>query len=63
MQTMVRAVIRDIEAIRAGLPPEKRKHSEIVLRHLNQALRDLVPQGAVVIRFDRAARRVRAQQS
>ena len=57
---MVRAVIRDIEAIRLGLPLDKRKHSDIVLRYLNEALRDLVPPGgAVVIQLDRAARRLR----
>jgi hypothetical protein len=55
---MVRTAIRDIEAIRAGLPLDARRHSEIVLRHLNQALRDMVPaEGAVVLPFDQAARR------
>ncbi len=63
MRAMVSAAIRDIEAIRATLPLEKRRHSEIVLHYLRQALSDLVldvePQGAgVVVRLD-VARRAR----
>jgi hypothetical protein len=61
---MVRTAIRDIEAIRARLPLEQRRHSEIVLRHLNLALSDLIPaEGAVVITLDLAARRARAPRS
>jgi hypothetical protein len=55
---MVQAAIRDIEAIRASLPLDERRHSEIVLRHLDLALRDMVPAGgAVIVPFDQAARR------
>jgi hypothetical protein len=63
MRTIVCAAIRDIEAIRASLPLDQRRHSEIVLRHLNQALGDLVaphgstPPAGVVVRFDVAAAR------
>jgi hypothetical protein len=57
---MVRTAIRDIEAIRARLPLDQRGHSEIVLRHLKLALRDLMPaEGGVVVRFDLAALRTR----
>lgn len=63
MRTIVSVAIRDIETIRATLPLEKRRHSEIVLHHLRQALSDLglevEPQGAgVVVRLD-VARRAR----
>jgi len=64
MRTMVRAAIRDIEAIRAALPLDQRHHSEIVLRHLNQALSDMTAPGdpaarktGVVVRLDLAAAR------
>jgi hypothetical protein len=72
MRTMVRAAIRDIEAVRAGLPLDQRHHSEIVLRHLNRALGDLAapgdpaaPSTGVVVRLDLvAARRAgRAQRA
>jgi hypothetical protein len=57
---MVRTAIRDIEAIRAQLPLEQRRHSEVVLRHLNLALSDMIPaEGATVIRFELAALRAR----
>jgi hypothetical protein len=61
---MVRTAIRDIEAIRAALPLDQRHHSEIVLRHLNQALSDMTapaaPKTGVVVRLDLvAARRAR----
>jgi len=64
MRTMVHAAIRDIEAIRAGLPLDQRHHSEIVLRHLNQALSDMgatgdpaAPKTGVVVRLDLGAAR------
>jgi hypothetical protein len=61
---MVRAAIRDIEAIRARLPVEQRRHSEVVLRHLNLALGDMTPaEGATVVRFEPVARRARSTAS